>query len=113
MGDVVCEDTCGQYSVLGSGTATFVELSSDGHCDDGGDNSYYALCWSGTDCTDCGKRQLSCTLVCTTIAVSSPTSKQIYDECAALQPTGTCFHTALNPLDGAVGSFLCSCQSLE
>lgn len=38
----ICEDTCVH--------------ANDGHCDDGGDGSKFALCGLGTDCNDCGTR---------------------------------------------------------
>lgn len=41
----VCENTC-QYAF-------------DGDCDDGGPNSDYSLCDCGTDCADCGTREVS------------------------------------------------------
>ena len=36
----------------------------DGHCDDGGDGSAFAVCAFGTDCADCGKRLLDCMIEC-------------------------------------------------
>lgn len=41
----VCDNTC-QYAY-------------DGQCDDGGPNSLYSLCDCGTDCADCGTREVS------------------------------------------------------
>ena len=38
--------------------------SSDGQCDDGGENSAYSLCAFGSDCTDCGARSDMCMTTC-------------------------------------------------
>jgi hypothetical protein len=43
--EALCENTC-QYAF-------------DGDCDDGGPNSDYSLCDCGTDCADCGEREVS------------------------------------------------------
>ena len=44
--DQKCEETCAYLK--------------DGECDDGGTGSHYSLCLTGTDCTDCGTRAVSC-----------------------------------------------------
>ncbi len=57
--------------------------SGDGECDDGGENSIYAVCDYGTDCADCGPRV--CSNTC-----SSPNdgecddggANSLYDICA-------------------------------
>jgi hypothetical protein len=43
-GTAGCTNTCG--------------TSNDGECDDGGPGSMYSICDLGTDCNDCGARQL-------------------------------------------------------
>jgi len=43
--DASCSDTCSH--------------PSDGDCDDGGTGSEYAYCDLGTDCTDCGAREIA------------------------------------------------------
>ena len=45
-----CTDGC-----IAMGSA----LVSDGSCDDGGPGAEYALCERGTDCTDCGEREVA------------------------------------------------------
>ena len=60
---VLCESTC--------------VWDSDGDCDDGGPGSEYMACSTGTDCTDCGDRLVSETVVATMApldAVSSSAS---------------------------------------
>ena len=43
-----------------------VDYGEDGHCDDGGEGSDYAACPFGTDCKDCGGRNLvDCEYECT------------------------------------------------
>ena len=41
----ICEDTC--------------QWANDESCDDGGDDSEYSVCAKGTDCQDCGKREVN------------------------------------------------------
>ena len=56
-------------SIEQSGT---VDLASDATCDDGGDGSAFAACARGTDCADCGTRQLVCdAYVCADLASAS------------------------------------------
>eukprot|EP00966_Prymnesium_polylepis_P305047 7048580-Prymnesium_polylepis.1 len=52
IGDSPCGESC--------------EYAADGLCDDGGSGSDYDVCPLGSDCTDCGRRQLPVTMsVCT------------------------------------------------
>lgn len=44
-GNYLCHDGCFQFA-------------GDGVCDDGGPNASYFICMYGSDCTDCGPRQL-------------------------------------------------------
>tara|TARA_B100000945_G_scaffold313772_1_gene310358 strand:+ start:189 stop:3776 length:3588 start_codon:yes stop_codon:yes gene_type:complete len=46
-----CIDQCIYY-------LTGEDLTSDGHCDDGGPASRHSTCSLGTDCTDCGVRNI-------------------------------------------------------
>jgi hypothetical protein len=51
-----CTDTC-TMPIPGSHQA-YDDLTKNGRCDDGLEGSETALCFQGTDCTDCGVRQL-------------------------------------------------------
>ena len=49
-------DACQVRTYLPNGAERLVDYTDDAHCDDGGDDSQFASCPLGTDCTDCGKR---------------------------------------------------------
>ena len=52
----MCMDACQVRTYLPNGAERLVDYTDDAHCDDGGDDSQFASCPLGTDCTDCGKR---------------------------------------------------------
>ena len=71
-GDIDCADSdCSSDPACGSSggsticTNTCTLYASDGDCDDGGPNHDYSLCDYGTDCDDCGVRDV-CTDTCAT-----------------------------------------------
>ena len=64
-GTELCVDACSEWTWDASVGAPVNSLyHDDGHCDDGGDGSAFAVCAFGMDCTDCGKRLLDCNIHC-------------------------------------------------
>ena len=55
-GALLCADACTLPLASGLGTGGY-DATNDGICDDGLVGSKTALCFPGTDCTDCGARQ--------------------------------------------------------
>ena len=64
-GEELCVDACSEWTWDASvGAAVNSLYHDDGHCDDGGDGSAFAVCAFGMDCKDCGKRLLDCDIQC-------------------------------------------------
>ena len=64
-GTELCVDACSEWTWDASvGEPVNSIYHDDGHCDDGGDGSAFAVCAFGTDCADCGKRLLDCMIEC-------------------------------------------------
>ena len=64
-GDLLCVDACSEWTWDASvGAPVNSVYHDDGHCDDGGDGSAFAVCAFGMDCKDCGKRLLDCDIYC-------------------------------------------------
>ena len=59
----ICLDTCGGQAYTGSGLKT-IDYNNDQHCDDGGDGSDFDACPLGTDCSDCGARDIEGSYLC-------------------------------------------------
>ena len=103
-------------SIEQSGT---VDLASDATCDDGGDGSAFAVCPRGTDCHDCGTRQLVCdAYVCTGPHGNAAEAETACATFLASAPAGsTCVtsHYDLSPGSAPTGASLpryaCECAA--
>ena len=84
------------------GEARLVNYGQDGHCDDGGDGSDYAACPFGTDCADCGGRNL---VGCTYDCINADSAIGAADACSTLvDDEGHTLH--MDAAAGYTGCFL-------
>ena len=101
-------DACQVRTYLPNGAERLVDYTNDAHCDDGGDNSQFASCPLGSDCSDCGKRTPTGEYEC--VAIGAGTEA---DACAALAAAHSerydperCFRSAHDLTDHHVQSKL-------
>ena len=84
------------------GVVRLVDYFEDGHCDDGGEGSDYAACPFGTDCTDCGGRNLvDCEYECN----DAGTAENAAAECNRLVDANADAHN-INRAAGTTGCVL-------